>query len=181
MGNAPTPLAALTQPPPPPIQQQATDLRDALESRDPARAAMASLLIFHALRPRQLRQMLLVDLRDGRLHIDDQLILLAPQVGSRLAAYLDYRGQRWPNTANPHFFITVITARNTAEAHRKWVNNTLGFRAQDLRDDRILDEAHASNGDIRRIRDLFGLTVNAAQRYVDALRHPDLRDPPPQG
>jgi hypothetical protein len=160
-----------------PVQQQAANLRDALESSHPARAALAGLLIFHGLRPRQLRQMLLTDLRDGRLHIDDQVILLAPQVSARLAANLSYRAERWPNTVNPHVFITVVTARKTTEAHRNWVNTTLGFRAQHLREDRILDEAHASDGDIRRICDLFGLTVGAAQRYIDALQHPDLRGP----
>lgn len=71
----------------------------------------------------------------------------------------------------------MVTAGKTTEVHRNWVNTTLGFRAQHLREDRILDEAHASDGDIRRICDLFGLTVGAAQRYIDALQHPDLRDP----
>jgi hypothetical protein len=45
---------------------------------------------------------------------------------------------------------------------------------QAIREDRILHEAHASGGDIRRICDLFGLSVTAAERYTATLDHPDL-------
>jgi hypothetical protein len=37
-----------------------------------------------------------------------------------------------------------------------------------------------SAADVRRIRDLFGLIAGAAQRYIDGLQHPDLRDPSAQ-
>ena len=43
-----------------------------------------------------------------------------------------------------------------------------------LREDRILHEIHATGGDIRRICDLFGLSVNAAMRYTAVLEHPHL-------
>ncbi|GAA2412004.1 hypothetical protein GCM10010191_21680 [Actinomadura vinacea] len=126
------------------------------------------------MRPRQLRQLLLTDLHDGRLHIDGQVILLAPHVTIRLAAYLRYRTQRWPNTANPHLFIHVGSAGRTTEVTYKWVNDRLGVPAHQLRNDRILDEARASAGDIRRLCDLFGLTVGAAQRYITAIKHAEL-------
>jgi len=155
-----------------PVQQKSSDLREALESAHPARAALAGLLIFHGLRPHHLRELLLTDIRDGHLHLDEQTILLAPHVNARVAAYLRYRTERWPNTVNPHLFVTPMTAGKATPVHYKWVNTTLGFHAQDLREDRILDEAHASGGDLRRICDLFGLTTNAAQRYIDALDYP---------
>jgi hypothetical protein len=44
-----------------------------------------------------------------------------------------------------------------------------------LRQDRILDEAHATGGDVRRIRDLLGVTIDTALRYTATLEHPDLR------
>jgi hypothetical protein len=47
-------------------------------------------------------------------------------------------------------------------------------KPQALREDRILQEIHASGGDIRRICDLFGLTVDAAVRYAATLGHSDL-------
>ncbi|WP_433436133.1 hypothetical protein [Nonomuraea sp. CA-141351] len=164
-----------------PMPLKPADLRSALMSDDSARAAMASLLIFHGLRPRQLRSMQLTDLRDGRLYIDDQVILLAPQVGVRLAAYLKHRSSRWPNTANPHVFINHMIATGVAQTTSAWVNKALGFHAQKLREDRILDEVRASAGDLRRVCDMFGLTVNGALRYIKTLGHPDLREQPQEG
>jgi hypothetical protein len=104
--------------------------------------------------------MQLTDLRDGRLYIDDQVILLAPHAGVRLTAYLKHRSSRWPNTANPHVFINHMIATGVAQTTYAWVNKVLGFHAQELREDRILDEVRASAGDLRRVCDMFGLTVN---------------------
>jgi hypothetical protein len=41
-------------------------------------------------------------------------------------------------------------------------------------EDRILDEPIASEGDIRRLCDLFGLTIAGAKRYAATLGHPAL-------
>ena len=41
-----------------------------------------------------------------------------------------------------------------------------------MREDRILHEARATGGDVRRICDLFGLTVEAAVRYLPAPSSP---------
>jgi len=139
---------------------------------EPTQAALAGLLVFHGLRPQQLRRLLTTDIHDSRLWIDGQVVPVAQPVGTRLAAYLCYRTNRWPNTANPHFFVNQATAGKSAEVTYRWINDRLGFKAQDIREDRILDEVHATGGDIRRICDLFGLTVNAAQRYIDALHTP---------
>lgn len=43
-----------------------------------------------------------------------------------------------------------------------------------IREDRILDEALATGGDVRRLADLFGLSIEAGTRYTDVLSHPDL-------
>ncbi|MET8779082.1 hypothetical protein ABZV58_29110 [Nocardia sp. NPDC004654] len=152
-----------------PEAMDAAALRQALFSGDPVRAALTGLLAFHGLRPRQLRELMLTDVRDQRIMLGDRAIPLAEPVAIRVAAYLDYRARRWPATANPYLFINTATAGKTSQMHYKWVNTRLGFRAQDLREDRLLDEAHATSGDVRRLCDLFGITVGAAQRYVDAF------------
>jgi hypothetical protein len=56
------------------------------------------------LRSRQLRQLKLTDIRDGRLHLDSRVVLLADTVRTRLAAYLDYRTRSWPS--NPRLCLT---------------------------------------------------------------------------
>ncbi len=52
-----------------------------------------------------------------------------------------------------------------------WINQ-LGSRH--IREDRILDEAHASRGDTRRLSDLFALSIKAATRYTDTVDNPGL-------
>ncbi len=98
-----------------PLPLHVDELRAALDPANPARAALAALLIFHGLRPCDLRSMHLVDVRNARLHIDGRVILLAPAVTTRLAAWLDHRSSRWPRTANPHLFINALTATRATE------------------------------------------------------------------
>lgn len=50
------------------------------------------------------------------------------------------------------------------------------IRPQALREDRILHEIHATGGDVRRIYDLFGLSVESATRYIKTIEHPDPRN-----
>jgi len=63
-------------------------------------------------------------------------------------------------------FIHAGTARTTTQTTYAWINNTLGLHAQAVREDRILDEVAAADGDVRRICDLFGLSVGAVLRYA---------------
>jgi len=52
----------------------------------------------------------------------------------------------------------------------------LGTAARVIRTDRILDEVIATGGDLRRICDLFGMSVAGAKRYTAVLDHPDLAE-----
>jgi hypothetical protein len=159
-----------------PLPADLAVLREGLHSDDPAKAALTALLAFHGLRSGQLCALRLTDLRDGRLHLGDRTILLASPVRQRLAAWLDYRNKRWPNTANPHLFIHYRTATQTRPVGVHWLHLKLGNPVRVIREDRILNEAHASAGDLRRLCDLFGLSVKAASRYTATLDHPSLGD-----
>jgi hypothetical protein len=154
-----------------PLPVPLTVLREALHADKPVRAVIAALIGFHALRNGQLRTLMLSDAHDGRLHLPDRTILLAPPARERLAAWLDHRAQRWPATANPHLLINAKTAVRTGQVSHLWINKTLGLPAQAVREDRILDEAIATGGDLRRLGDLFGLSVKAAERYTSAVKH----------
>lgn len=164
---------------PPAMEVQSVDLdaiRDALNSDDPARAAIAALVAFHALRNGQLRRLHLVDVQDGRLHVDANTIVIADPVRRRLNTWLTERARRWPRTANPHLFISARTAVRTSEVSAPWVIDKLGVRPQTIRQDRILQEAIATHGDIRRLADLFGISIATAQRYADVILRPNERD-----
>jgi hypothetical protein len=148
-------------------------LRADLDSDAPATAALAGLLAFHAVRMWQLRQLRLTDLHDGRLHVGDQVIRLAEPVRQRVAAYLDYRQRTWPDSINPHLFIHVRSWTTTRPVTPWWIRKQLGMSGQQIRCDRILDEAHATGGDIRQLVDLFGLSVEGAHRYIATVHRPD--------
>lgn len=160
----------------PPLPLDPAVLREAVHAPQPPRAALAALVAFHGLRNGQLRDLQLSDVRDGRLQLGDRTVLLASPVRQRLATYLDYRTTRWPNTTNPHLFINLRTAIRDGGVSHLWINQTIGMPVQVIREDRILHEAHATSGDVRRLCDLFGLSVPGAQRYTATLDHPDLRD-----
>lgn len=152
-------------------------LRSALESPDPARAAIAALLGFHAVRVLALRYLRLTDLRDGRLHIGAQVILLAEPVRDRLATYLDFRSDCWPDTINPHLFVNRRSATHTRPVSSSWPSLTLGMPAQTVRRDRILDEAFATGGDLRQVSDMFGLSVATAYRFADFVQRAEAAEP----
>jgi hypothetical protein len=149
-------------------------LREILQRDDPARAALGGLIIFHGLSALDLCALTLTDIRGSRLAIGNRTIPLAPAVSQRIAAWLNHRNSRWPNTANPHLFVHFRSAITLGPVGTQWLRLTLGVPVRALREDRILNEAHATHGDVRRIVDLFGLSANAAARYTRTVDHPDL-------
>jgi hypothetical protein len=160
-----------------PLPAHADKIRESLLSPNPACAALTALATFHGLRAGELRNMHLTDLADGRLRLGDRSILLAEPVRVRLAAWLDYRTRRWPNTANPHVFLNHRNSSRITPIGARWLTLATGIPIHVLREDRILHEAWATGGDVRRICDLFGLTVEAALRYLPDPEPDDLKAP----
>jgi len=161
-----------------PMPADTATIRDALDSADPATAAISALFVFCGLSSGELRFLAFTDIRDGRLHAGNRSIPLAQPVRERVTVWLDERARRWPATANPHLFIHARTALGTGPVGQRWVKLKTGLTARVMREDRILDEAHATGGDVRRLCDLFGLTVKGAQRYTATLSHPSLTSQP---
>jgi hypothetical protein len=155
---------------PPAIDPAALDT--VYNSADAATAALAALIAFHALSSGQLCALLLSDVRNGRLHLDGRVIPLAQPVRQRLRAYLDFREQLWPTTANPHLFIHYRNATHTGPVTNFWIRKRLAMNPQHVRQDRIMDEAHATRGDARVLCDLFGLSIAGAYRYTATVDHP---------
>jgi hypothetical protein len=152
-----------------PLPASLDRIRQALTSNDPTQAAIAALVAFHALTAKQLRDLQLTDTHDGRLHIGERSIPLAQPVRDRLRAYLDCRATRWPATANPHLFIHYRSANHRGPVQIEWLTHRLGMSTQALREDRIVHEILATGGDIRRLCDLFGLSIGGAERYAAVL------------
>lgn len=151
-------------------------IRNLLDSPNTARALTAALLCYHAIRVKDLRHIGLTDIYDRRLHLGDQTIVLADAVLERLDTYLFHRHYTWPNTANEHLFINIRSAHHTRPVDSSWHTRLLGTPAQQIRQDRILDEAFATGGDLRQISDLFGLSVAQANIYANHAHHAALSD-----
>ncbi len=166
-------------PPPLLLPMDLEPVRAALASTDPAIAAIAAIVAFHAPRNGQLRHLHLTDLVDGRLTIDRTIIVLAEPARQRLASWLAHRTRQWPHTINPHLFINHNTALRTTPVSGPYLSKILGIPVQTIREDRILHEAIATGGDVRRLCDLFGITVSGAERYLASLTHPDLETTAP--
>ncbi len=127
------------------------------------------LLPYHAVRIHQLRDLKLIDFRDGRLHLDGQTILLADPVRDRLRAYLDHRGAARPTTINAHLFVNVRSWAHTRPVSKNWTSDQLGMSGQQIRLDRIFYEAHTTGGDLRVLADLFGLSIASTARYASLI------------
>lgn len=161
-----------------PLPLDSDAIRRALNSPDPAVALAVALVAFHAVTSPQLAAMQLTDIQDGRLALQDRTIPLAGPVLARLSAYLDHRSKTWPATLNAHLFVNRKTAPRTTPVSRNFPWIAAQLKPQALREDRILQEIHATGGDVRRICDLFGLSITAALRYANTLEHPDLANGP---
>ena len=150
---------------PVPLTVDLAELRRALDSPSPATAVLTALLAFHAVRIYQTCRIRLTDIRDGRLHIGDQVIPLAVPVRQRVAVWLDYRGRIWPESPNPYLFLHARNAGTLRPVTPWWIRHQLPLAGQHIRQDRILAEADATGGDIRALCDLFGISIASAYRY----------------
>ncbi|MEU6370303.1 hypothetical protein ABZ876_32425 [Streptomyces sp. NPDC046931] len=160
-----------------PMPLRVEHIRAALDSADPSRALLCALIAFHGLTAHQIQHLQLTHVCDGHLVVDGRRVPLAEPVSLRLAAYLDHRRRRWPATANPHLFIHYRSATTTAHVGHRWINLRLGphLTTRALRNDRLLDEALATDGDAKRLGDLFGINTRTAQRYTKTVGHSSLQ------
>ncbi len=162
-----------------PLPLDTDAIRRALDSPDPAIALAVALVAFHALTAHQLSRLALTDIVDRRLRLDGRDIPLAGPVRVRLTAWLDHRNRTWPGTINPHLFVGRVSAPRLTPVGKQFPWKGTDVRPQALREDRILQEIHATGGDVRRVCDLFGLSIEGAMRYALTLAHPDLERRPP--
>jgi hypothetical protein len=152
-----------------PLPLDTETIREALDAPNPAIALAVALVAFHALTRQQLRNLQLTDIVDGRLILDGRSIPLAAPVRIRLAAWLENRQRTWPRTLNQHLLITRKTAPRLVPPGANFPWSELPFTSRALREDRILQEIHATGGDVRRICDLFGMSIDGAMRYTLVL------------
>ncbi|MFD9575870.1 tyrosine recombinase XerC [Streptomyces sp. NPDC059982] len=152
---------------------------------DPRDRLMVALVAIYALLPGQLAHLRRTDLdrSKGRLRLRragrmDHVIYLDAFTLGLATAWELQRHQRWPDSSNPHFFVTRNTAVDDSgppisAGVVQMLFQRVGVPAGRLRVDRIVDEARHS-ADPVRLMELFGLANLSATRYVLSA-HPDKR------
>ena len=114
-----------------PLSLETAAIRGELNSPDPVIALAVALVGFHALTGKQVRELRLTDIVDGRMILGDRAIPLAAPVRTRLSAWLDHRNRTWPGSANPHLLINRRTAPRLVPVGRSypWLDTTLRPRS----------------------------------------------------
>ena len=141
-------------------------IRDALNSPDPVVAVAVALVAFHALTVQQVAAAA-ADRHRRRPPAPRRAatIPLADPVRVRLAAWLDHRQRTWPGCINPHLIVSRLSApRLIPVSEALPLAQDRPVRAGAARGPHPA-EIHATGGDVRRICDLFGLSIGAALRY----------------
>ncbi|WP_405652952.1 tyrosine recombinase XerC [Streptomyces sp. NBC_00019] len=155
---------------------------------DPRDRLMVALVAIYAFLPGQLVHLRRTDLdrskgqlclrRPGRM---DHVIYLDAFTLRLATAWELQRHRRWPDSSNPHLFVTRNTAVDDSgppisAGVVQQLFQRVGLPAGRLRVDRIVDEARHS-ADPVRLMELFGLSNLSATRYVLSA-HPDKKNGP---
>jgi len=140
---------------------------------DPALRLAVALAGVHALLPGQIRHLCLdqVDLASRRLDPSGLDRPLDEFTASAIRGYLDFRNQRWPATTSPYLLVTRKTAHTGEAVSSFWMNRLfrrLPVTAEQLRDDRIMEEALAGRADPLHLAAVFGFGARTGLRYAAA-------------
>jgi len=139
----------------------------------PALRMVVALIGIHGMYPRQARELTLeaVDLRQGRLIHGELSRPLDSYTRHAAARYLSYRRQHWPSTTSPYLLVSSKTAHTGQPVTSGWMHNILRHlpvTAQQLREDRLLEEAAHCGGDPMHLAAMFGIGPQASLRYARA-------------
>ena len=140
---------------------------------DPALRAVVALAGVHALLPGQIRHLRTdqVDLPGLRLNPEGLDRHLDEFTAAAIRGYLDFRGSRWPATASPYLLVTRKTAHTGNPVSSFWMNRLfrdLPVTTEQLRDDRIVEEALAGRADPLHLSAVFGFGPRTGLRYAQA-------------
>jgi hypothetical protein len=127
----------------------------------------------HGMYPKQARELPLeaVDLGQGRLIHGELSRPLDSYTRPAAAGYLAYRRQRWPVTASPYLLVSSKTAHTGQPITSGWLHKllrALPVTAQQLREDRLLEEAAHCGGKLTHLAAMFGIGPQASLRYARA-------------
>ncbi len=143
---------------------------------NPALRVAVALAGVHALLPGQIRHLRLdqADLAGRRLDPGGLDRPLDEFTASAIRGYLAFRNQRWPATTSPYLLVTRKTAHTGQPVSEFWMTRLfrgLPVTAEQLRDDRIVEEALAGRADPLHLAAVFSFGPRTGLRYAQAASH----------
>ena len=118
--------------------------------------------------------------RTAELHLNGTERSLDPFSAGAINDYFSYRHHRWPHTSNPHLLVTSISANDHSTVSPPWLCNLfrdLPATPNQLRQDRILEEARATGADPLHLAAMFDFAADTGLRYASAVTP----EPAPRG
>ncbi|TQM11002.1 hypothetical protein FB558_3532 [Pseudonocardia kunmingensis] len=141
----------------------------------PAQRLVVALVAVHAARARAIRELTLddVDLAGRRITLGGHSQRLSEFVHHALLAWLQHRRRTWPHTPNRHVLVSTVTATGTApvsDYYLSWHLLLRGVQLEQVRGDRVLQEALAVRADPLHLAAVFHLSSATAIAYADIAR-----------
>jgi hypothetical protein len=160
---------------PAPLPAHLVTATAAAAKSDPALHVVVALAGVHALLPGRIRHLRMdqVDLPGQRLDPGGLNRPLDEFTAGAVRGYLGFRNRRWPATTSPYLLVTRKTAHTGQPVSVFWMNRLfrrLPVTAEQLRDDRIIEEALAGWADPLHLAAVFGFGPRTGLRYAGAAR-----------
>ena len=158
---------------PAPLPPQMLTATAAAAKDNPALRVVMALAGVHALLPGQIRSLRLdqADLAGLRLDPGGLDRPLDELTATAIRGYLVFRSQRWPATTSPYLLVTRKTAHTGQPVSSFWLTRLfrgLPVTTEQLRDDRIVEEALAGRADPLHLAAVFGFGPRTGLRYAQA-------------
>ncbi|MFI7644333.1 hypothetical protein [Nonomuraea sp. NPDC049400] len=158
------------------VPLQETRIQAAADVADTATLRLIiGLAAIHAARPVAIRHLKIsdVDLANQRITLNGVTRPLDEFTAQALLAYLRERARQWPHTKNPHVLVSRITAGGQRPVSKYFPKQHLlrhGIQLEEIRMDRVLDEALANRADPLHLACVFGFDATTAVAYAEAAR-----------
>ena len=141
----------------------------------PAQRLAIALAAVHAARPKAIRELTLddIDLPSRRITLAGHRQRLGELTCNALLAWLEHRRATWPNTANRHVLVSRISALGTRPVSPDYLgrHQLRGISLEQIRRDRILQEALATGADPLHLALVFNIDHTNAIAYANAARN----------
>ncbi|MBF6208734.1 hypothetical protein [Nocardia sputi] len=141
----------------------------------PLQRVIVALVAVYAARATALRHLLLddIDLSARRIRIGATSHLLTEFTYAVVTEWLGHRHENWPHTPNRHVIVSRDSVLGTApvsDYHLTWNLGLLGIDLEQIRADRVLQEALSLGSDPLHLAQAFGLSDKTAVEYATIAR-----------